>query len=95
MPFFSRHIGIDYSGAETAEASLKGIRVYAATPSSEPEEVLLHLAHESTSRAGHSRVGYSNNCPLESRPLLASTTHSHSQWPTSRGTGCRSTGLAS
>jgi hypothetical protein len=40
MPFFSRHIGIDYSGAETAEASLKGIRVYAATPSSDPEEVL-------------------------------------------------------
>jgi hypothetical protein len=39
MPLFRRHIGIDYSGAETAEASLKGIRVYAANPSSEPEEV--------------------------------------------------------
>lgn len=27
---FSRHIGIDYSGAETPSSSLKGLRVYAA-----------------------------------------------------------------
>lgn len=40
MPLFDRYIGIDYSGAKTAEASLKGIRVYAAKQPSEPEEVL-------------------------------------------------------
>jgi mRNA interferase MazF len=30
MSAFSRYIGIDYSGAETPEASLKGLRVYCA-----------------------------------------------------------------
>jgi hypothetical protein len=30
MPAFARHIGIDYSGAETPTASLKGLRVYLA-----------------------------------------------------------------
>lgn len=37
---FSRTIGIDYSGAETAEASLKGLRVYEATSDGGPAEVL-------------------------------------------------------
>jgi hypothetical protein len=40
MPLFNRYIGIDYSGAETAESSLKAIRLYGANPSSEPDEVL-------------------------------------------------------
>ncbi len=30
MPSFAQHIGIDYSGAETPTASLKGLRVYLA-----------------------------------------------------------------
>ena len=30
MPVFALHIGIDYSGAETPTASLKGLRVYLA-----------------------------------------------------------------
>lgn len=30
MPAFTRTIGIDYSGAETPTASLKGLRVYLA-----------------------------------------------------------------
>jgi hypothetical protein len=30
MPIFSRYIGIDYSGAQTAEASLRGLSVYQA-----------------------------------------------------------------
>ena len=30
MSAFSRYIGIDYSGAKTPEASLKGLRVYCA-----------------------------------------------------------------
>ena len=38
-PAFSRYIGIDYSGAETAEASLKGLRVYMADRESLPVEV--------------------------------------------------------
>ena len=29
-PAFRRYIGIDYSGAETADSSCKGLRVYAA-----------------------------------------------------------------
>lgn len=36
---FNRYIGIDYSGAETCDSSLKGLRVYAADHSSEPREV--------------------------------------------------------
>ena len=29
-PMFTRYIGIDYSGAETPDAGLKGLRVYSA-----------------------------------------------------------------
>jgi hypothetical protein len=36
---FNRYIGIDYSGAETCESGLKGLRVYVADHSSEPGEV--------------------------------------------------------
>jgi hypothetical protein len=39
MPFFSRYIGIDYSGAETPNASLKGLRVYVAESDIPPVEV--------------------------------------------------------
>jgi len=39
MTRFARYIGIDYSGAEVATASLKGLRVYEATPASAPTEV--------------------------------------------------------
>jgi hypothetical protein len=38
-PAFKRYIGIDYSGAEIAESSLKGLRVYQADNTSEPVEV--------------------------------------------------------
>lgn len=40
MPNFTRYIGIDYSGAETAESSCKGIRVYMAEGLNEPTQVL-------------------------------------------------------
>ena len=40
MPAFARHIGIDYSGAETPTASLKGLRVYMAEDDAAPVEVL-------------------------------------------------------
>jgi hypothetical protein len=40
LPAFARYIGIDYSGAQTVTASLKGMRVYLADRASLPEEVL-------------------------------------------------------
>lgn len=39
MPHFTRYVGIDYSGAETADSSCKGIRVYIAEGSSQPAQV--------------------------------------------------------
>jgi hypothetical protein len=39
MAAFSRYIGIDYSGAETPESSLKGLRVYCAVGEYEAKEV--------------------------------------------------------
>lgn len=39
MPDFSRYVGIDYSGTKTPTESLKGLRVYLATPSDPPREV--------------------------------------------------------
>jgi hypothetical protein len=39
MPTFARYIGIDYSGAETPNASLKGLRVYLAESATPPVEV--------------------------------------------------------
>lgn len=40
MPQFHRYIGIDYSGAETPESSLKCLRVYLAEHAGRPYEVL-------------------------------------------------------
>ena len=37
---FTRYIGIDYSGAETPSASLKGLRVYMASGDASASEVL-------------------------------------------------------
>jgi hypothetical protein len=39
MSAFTRNIGIDYSGAETPAASLKGLRVYLAEGDAPPVEV--------------------------------------------------------
>lgn len=39
MPTFARYLGIDYSGAKTPTSSLKGLRIYAATPAQPPAEV--------------------------------------------------------
>lgn len=36
---FNRYVGIDYSGAETCESSLKGLRVYAADNLNDPREI--------------------------------------------------------
>jgi hypothetical protein len=40
VPAFARYIGIDYSGAETPNASLKGLRIYQAEGEAPPVEVL-------------------------------------------------------
>lgn len=39
MPPFARYLGIDYSGAQTSTSSLKGLRVYSATPAAPPGEI--------------------------------------------------------
>ncbi len=39
MPQFARYLGIDYSGAETPNSPLKGLRVYMADAVSPPQEV--------------------------------------------------------
>jgi hypothetical protein len=39
LTLFARHIGIDYSGAETADSSCKGIRFYVAEGSGDPKPV--------------------------------------------------------
>jgi hypothetical protein len=40
MHHFNRYIGIDYSGAVTAESSCKGLRVFMAEGTGEPMQVL-------------------------------------------------------
>ncbi len=40
MTHFKRYLGIDYSGAETPTSSLKGLRLYEATPGGLPTEIL-------------------------------------------------------
>lgn len=40
MVSFDRYIGIDYSGAQTADSSLKGLRVYMADRAAPPSEVV-------------------------------------------------------
>ena len=40
MTAFAQYIGIDYSGAETPTASLRGLRVYMTDRQSPPFEVL-------------------------------------------------------
>jgi hypothetical protein len=39
MPAFARYIGVDYSGAQTPAASLKGLRVYLAEGDASPVEI--------------------------------------------------------
>ena len=39
MPQFARYLGIDYSGAEKPTSSLRGLRLYSATPATLPVEI--------------------------------------------------------
>ncbi|GAB4483601.1 MAG: hypothetical protein OHK006_05150 [Thermodesulfovibrionales bacterium] len=52
---FSRYIGIDYSGAETPDSSMKGLRVYEASRRSKPVECSTNSAGGSIS--GRSTAG--------------------------------------
>ncbi len=38
-PAFDRYVGIDYSGATTPTSSLRGLRIYGATPETSPVEI--------------------------------------------------------
>ena len=51
-PAFHRYIGIDYSGAETPDSSLKGLRVYEGDRESVPVEVYPSLWSKSYPREG-------------------------------------------
>jgi len=53
MQQFERYIGVDYSGAETAESSLKGLRVYEVKQDEEPHEVPPEPGHEFASTDLH------------------------------------------
>ena len=44
MSAFERYIGIDYSGAETPTASLRGLRVYVAEGDTPPAEAAAAIA---------------------------------------------------
>lgn len=39
MPQFARYLGIDYSGAQTPTSSLRGLRLYSASPTTPPVEI--------------------------------------------------------
>lgn len=39
MPNYTRHLGVDYSGAETPTSSLPGLRVFEAKPDQPPREI--------------------------------------------------------
>jgi hypothetical protein len=62
MARFERYMGIDYSGADTADSSCKGLRVYMAEGSGEPRHVHPPLSPAGTGRAVASRNGSATNC---------------------------------
>ena len=74
MPAFARYIGIDYSGAETPTASLKGLRVYLADADPPPVEVLPPPARANTGRGAASPNGWSSGLPRTRPRWSASTT---------------------
>lgn len=60
---FERYIGIDYSGAETCESVLKGLRVYMADRATEPREVAPPPSPARTGRARRLLTGSWNVSP--------------------------------
>ena len=69
MSAFSRYIGIDYSGAETPEASLKGLRVYCAVGEAAANEV----PPPPSPRKYWTRRGIAPDAEIEVIPVIAPT----------------------
>jgi hypothetical protein len=61
---FERDIGVDYSGAETAESSLMGLRVYEVKQDEEPHEAV----HKFTRRLAIEHIGLGEESQNGSRP---------------------------
>ena len=77
MPIFARYVGIDYSGAQTPTASLKGLRVYLAEGENSPTEVL----PPSSPRKYWTRKGVAHwlvKCLYEDVPTLVGIDHGFS-----------------
>jgi hypothetical protein len=83
MPQFNRYIGVDYSGAETADSNCRGLRVFMAEGSNEPTQFSHRPAPLGIERAVVSLSGSAKNLGLTSPPSSASTTASPSASPTS------------
>ena len=92
MPAFARIIGIDYSGAETPTASLKGLRVYMAEGDAPPVEVRRRRARANTGPARASPNGLWSGWPRMRRRLSASTTASRFRCAISKRTDSSPTG---
>jgi len=76
-PTFAAHVGIDYSGAQTATSSLPGLRVYLAGTESRPEEV----APPSSPRKYWTRRGIAEwlaNLLRQGSPLMVGIDHGFS-----------------
>ena len=95
MRAFHRSIGIDYSGAETPTASLKGLCVYMAVGDAAPTEVLPRPRHRNTGPGAPSRNGSLSAWPRMSRRWSVSTTASPSRCAILRPMACGPTGRPS
>ncbi len=76
-PAFQRYIGIDYSGAETPESSLKGLRIYSAQGDAPAEE----LPPPPSPRTYWTRRGLAEwlaDTLAEDRPTLVGIAHAFS-----------------
>ena len=73
MAAFSRHIGIDYSGAETPESGLKDVRVYRAVGQSVADavaEVFARVCEQGRCLTGIKRADSASvkYCPMSGGP---------------------------
>jgi len=92
---FERHIGIDYSGAETPKSSLKGLRVYAADRLTAPQEIQPPPSPRKYWSRRNIAEWLVERLSEGNRRSSASTTVSLFRCNTSSSTDCRSTGRAS
>jgi hypothetical protein len=77
MPRFSEYLGVDYSGAATADDRLPGLRIYHATETQEPREVEPHsLGVNHWSR--RALTGWLSTVLSRSEPVLLGIDHAFS-----------------